>query len=167
MGLGESAGVGIDVGGQVIEEVPDHADVLGSDLPARLGGGGGRQLRFQRLAGDRVAGAEITGLGQPAPGVSAADAQPLTQNRRPGLRAQIDSAGPRLQLAQQRVFHSGLAAALDFQPMQNLQCLPRPQSADGQRGQLVPAPVKVLQDGQHRLDIRRPHLHESNTSSMV
>ena len=142
----------------MVHEVADHRDVIGADFPASLCGRGCRQLRFETLAGHGPTLPEPGGLGDPPAGIRSADSQPLRQHRPPRFGPHILRCRLGLQVRDQRVLESGLAAPVDFQPVQHRQCLPGAKCVDLQRGQLVPQRLKVVQRGQD--------LHVSNTSSI-
>ena len=132
-----------------------------------MGRGGFRQLRLKLIAGHRAPAPEPSGFGDTAAGVGSADPQSLGQDCPPRLGAHFLGGGLGLQLDQQRMFGGGLAASMDFQPLQNLQDLGSAEGLNRQRRQLVPRHLEVVQRGHHRLGVGGVHIHESNTSSKL
>ncbi len=71
-------------------------------LAVALCGGGGRQPRGQRFTGDRAARSQVGGLGHPAVGLAAGDAEPVGQDEAE-FAAQLSRTGVLDELIDQRV----------------------------------------------------------------
>jgi hypothetical protein len=72
VGLSLGAGVAVDPARQLVVEAADHRDMLTAQPSLPLGGGGGRQHRGQRFAGQRAAFTQLGGVMDASGGVGAA-----------------------------------------------------------------------------------------------
>jgi hypothetical protein len=82
LGFGGFAGVVVDEAGQLIEELPNDAHVLGADRTTYLGRRGVRQHRLKWLASHRRPPAQVLGLFDAPIRLLAGDAQQRRQRRR-------------------------------------------------------------------------------------
>jgi hypothetical protein len=134
LGLGLRAGVGVHPAGQVRDEPADDAHVFGVEPPAGLGGRQPRQHRFERLADECRARAQLLGVGQPPACLARRDAQPGGQHLGSGFGPELVGCAAPLQLTQQPVLQGGLTTAQGFQPVAH-----RLQFGRAQRVQRQPA----------------------------
>ncbi len=165
LGFGGLPRTEVDVGRQLGHEVPDHRHMLSSDLAACLRCGGVRKQGFQRFAGNGASATECSGLGDSAAGIHPADPQPVRQHGSRGLGAHLRRGGLRLDLGDQCMFDSGLAAPMDFQPSQRSEGLRGGERPYRQRSELVPGGIELIESSDNRLGVESAGLHNSNTSS--
>jgi hypothetical protein len=107
----------VDPAWQGIEEPADDRHVGVADVPGPLGGRGGRIPRRERLAGQRLAGAQIARLADPAIGFAAGDAQPVGQHVGE-LPADLCRSGLALDLVDQLISGHRQSAHFAFQPFE-------------------------------------------------
>ena len=100
-GVGVVAGGEVDRVGQVVEELADDPDVFGPDQAFGLGGGGVGEFRRQRFPGQGAAGAEVSGVLEPAVGVVAGDPQAFGDGGGDRGGTQLDGGGFGVQAGQE------------------------------------------------------------------
>ena len=102
-----------------------------AEQPPALRLGGGRQLRRQRLAGQRAPRSQVFGLGDAPVSLLAGDSQPVGQSRAE-LATQLFAGGLRGELVDQRMPGDGQPARLNLQLVQHPQQLRSGQRLEGQ-----------------------------------
>ena len=140
--------------------------MFGSDQALGLGGGGVRELGGQRFPGQGAAGAEVSGVLEPAVGFVPGDPQPLRDDGGDRGRPQLDGGGFGVQAGQQALRDARHGPGVGFHPPQHLECIFVGQCVDRQPGEFVAGGVQHIEHGDHHVAIAdRAGTHTWNTIS--